>query len=348
MSVSVQKSSQLKAIAILMMLCLHLFNRDYEGLFRPLLFMGKVPLSYYISLFSDACVPIFAFVSGYGLYYKYRSNKLTLSTINLHRLKKLYLNYWIVLLLFGVGMGLLLNLPGVPGNFIIFLGNFSGLFTTYNGAWWFFTTYVFFVLTCEFWFRRLESRRSPGIYFGLLLVFYVVAFYFRIYRSHIFSIPTLHWLHTELSLYFCTLFQFMLGAFALEYKWNTWVSNKWNRIGQKNLTGVTLITLLIVAHGLVPNFIVAPFTGLGFIFIFLQLRIGPRGNKILDYMAIHSTNLWLIHLFFITGPLKPVLYSLQWPPLIFLALVLMCLIASYPVLYLTQWSYKMLKLDAQR
>ena len=75
MQISIQKSNQLKSIAILMMLCLHLFNTDYKGLFQPLIFIGDQPLSYYISLFSDACVPIFAFVSGYGLYYSYVNKK---------------------------------------------------------------------------------------------------------------------------------------------------------------------------------------------------------------------------------------------------------------------------------
>lgn len=75
MGLSIQKSNQLKSIAILMMLYLHLLSKDYNGLFQPLLFIGVQPLSYYISLFSDACVPIFAFVSGYGLYYSYLNNK---------------------------------------------------------------------------------------------------------------------------------------------------------------------------------------------------------------------------------------------------------------------------------
>lgn len=74
MGILIQKSNQLKSIAILMMLSLHLFNRDYNGLFEPLIFVGEMPLSYYISLFSDACVPIFAFVSGYGLYNSYKNS----------------------------------------------------------------------------------------------------------------------------------------------------------------------------------------------------------------------------------------------------------------------------------
>lgn len=101
MPITIQKSNQLKSIAILMMLFLHLFNRDYTGLFQPLLFVGNQPLSYYISLFCDACVPIFAFVSGYGLYYKFKAADRSYRNENILRLKKLYMNYWIILVIIG-------------------------------------------------------------------------------------------------------------------------------------------------------------------------------------------------------------------------------------------------------
>lgn len=70
MPITLHKSNQLKSIAILMMLCLHLFNQDYKGLFKPLVFIGQQPLSYYISLFCDGCVPVF--ISGNGLVNSYK------------------------------------------------------------------------------------------------------------------------------------------------------------------------------------------------------------------------------------------------------------------------------------
>lgn len=52
MEISLDKSKLLKAIAVLMMLCMHLFNTlDYNGLFEPLIFIGNIPLIYYISIF---------------------------------------------------------------------------------------------------------------------------------------------------------------------------------------------------------------------------------------------------------------------------------------------------------
>lgn len=219
MSITLQKSNQLKAIAILMMLFLHLFNRDYSGLFQPLIFVGKEPLSYYISLFCDACVPIFAFVSGYGLYYKYRENQSSFRNGNKKRLKKLYINYWIVLLIFAVLLGWLLKKEGYPGSLTKFLLNFAALSTSYNGAWWFLTTYIFFTLTSTIWFNLLE-RVNPYFYFFALLAVYVIAFYFRVYKTDIFINPILNWIHVQGAMYFCTLFQFMVGAFTLKYQWN--------------------------------------------------------------------------------------------------------------------------------
>lgn len=344
MSVSIQKSNHLKAIAILMMLCLHLFNRDYRGLFQPIFFIGEKPISYYISLFSDACVPIFAFVSGYGLYHKFKTKHSSFWTGNKLRLKKLYINYWIVLFLFAIGLGYLLKIPGLPGSWETLLGNISGMVVSYNGAWWFFTIYVFFVLTCRFWFKLLNQRKRPLVYFTVLLFLYVIGFYFRIYRSDIFSNPILHWLHTELALYFCTLFQFMLGAFALEYQWNERLIKKSSKIKNKNFLGLISIILLVGLHGLIPNFIVAPFTALGFIFIFLQLRVGQIGNRILDFFSLHSTNFWLIHMFFLSEPIRSIVYSFEWPLLIYIVTVIFCLLASYPVLYINRSLHKLLKI----
>ncbi|TXK75410.1 acyltransferase [Mesonia sp. HuA40] len=330
MGISVQKSHQLKSIAILMMLCLHLFNRDFKDLFQPLIFIGSQPLSYYISLFSDACVPIFAFVSGYGLYYSFQNNKNIYFYKNVNRAKKLYLRYWIVLLLFAVILGWLLGKDGYPGNFLKFFVNFTGLRGSYNGAWWFFTIYIFFVFTSKFWFRILD-KINPYIYLSLLFVLYVVAFYFRVYNNEIFKNPLLHYIHAQAALYFCTLFQFLLGSFALKYQWHKKVSKFFNKIKWPNLFAIIGIITLIVFHGLIPNFIIAPFTALGFIFLFLQMELGKTVEKMLNFFTVHSTNLWLIHMFIYSTFFKKLIYAPQNPMLIFVWLILWCVLASYIV-----------------
>ena len=218
MSIPIQKTNQLKSIGILMMLALHLFNRDYNGLFQPIVFIGSQPLSYYISLFCDACVPIFAFVSGYDLYYSYCKDSNAFLTKNIIRSKKLYIRYWVILLVFAVLLGWILNKDGYPGDWEKFLLNFTGINPSYNGAWWYFTIYIAFIFTAAFWFKLLDVI-NPYLYLSLLVLVYVIAFYFRVYHTPIFENSIIVWLHTQSALYFCTLLQFMLGAFALKYDW---------------------------------------------------------------------------------------------------------------------------------
>lgn len=289
-SISIQKTNQLKSIAILMMLFLHLFNRDYYGLFKPLIFIGNQPLSYYISLFCAACVPIFAFVSGYGLYFSCINNQKQFPTKNLDRTKKLYLKYWIILIFFAVILGLLLYKEGYPGNWIKFLLNFTAISTSYNGAWWFFTIYILFVFTCVFWFNLLKVL-NRYVYFGILLLVYFLAFYFRIYKTEIFTNSILQWFHVQGSLYFCTLFQFMLGAFALKYQWHKKFSELFYKLRSKNTIAILGIVLLIVLDGLIPNSVVAPFTGLGFIFLFLQIGLTIKAQKLLDF-SLHTQQIY--------------------------------------------------------
>lgn len=332
-SITLQKSNQLKSIAILMMLCIHLFNRDYVNLFTPIIFIGGQPLSYYVSLFCDACVPIFAFVSGYGLYFKYQQNQERYTSDNLVRLKKLYINYWVILLIFAIGLGYFLQIKGYPGSIQKVILNITGLEPSYNSAWWFFTTYVFFVLTSSFWFRLLD-KVNPYVFIISLLIVYAVAFYFRVYKNHIFSNDILTWIHTQSALYFCTLFQFMLGAFTLKFNWNTKVGQLFKNIKLKNYLIILMMIGLVVFHGLVPNFIVAPFTAIAFIFLYLQLDLPKIGDRLLDFFTPHATNIWLIHMFFYMIYFKDFVYSFQYVPVIYFVLLIMCVASSYLVNYI--------------
>lgn len=335
MSISITKSNQLKSIAILMMLFLHLFNRDYNNLFKPVIFIAGKPLSYYLSLFSDACVPIFAFVSGYGLYFTFKRDTEIYFKNNFKRLKKLYINYWIILLIFAVILGYVIKPDSYPGSITKFIVNFTGAETSYNGSWWFFTIYVLFVLTSCFWFN-LVDKINPYLFLSGLLLIYIITFYCKTYRPNIFDNNLVHWFYIKTVLYFFTLFQFMLGVFAFKYDWNTRIRVIFKYIRYKNIAAFSLIISLIFFHGLFPNLIVAPFTGLAFILLFLQIDLSEKANKVLDYLTPHSTNLWLIHLFFCTIFFSNFIYSFRYVPIIFLVLLAVCIFSSYIVNFIKE------------
>lgn len=270
MEISIPQSKIIKTIAILMMLCLHLFNRPYESLFSPTLFIGAKPLSYYISLFSDACVPIFLFISGYGLYFNYQKNKVTMVKSNSMRLFKLYINYWIIVVLFAVLLGIFLGKEGYPGSFIKFALNFLGLDNSYNGAWWFFFTYILLTLLAPLLFKVLEFSKT-WLLLILVLLFYFVSIYFRIYNSNQFINIYLAWVFKQFYLFGTSLFPFIVGAIVLQKKWHSKFSNRFAGLKYKSVVALFGIVALIVIHGLIPNFVIAPFWQ--FLLFFYGIRL---------------------------------------------------------------------------
>lgn len=345
MDITVKQSSHLKSIAILMMLFLHLFNTlDYEGLFTPLIYVGEKPLVFYISLFSDACVPIFAFVSGFGLYYKYKQDKGEYSLKkNLKRIFSLYKTYWIILAIFVLGLGTLLQVEGYPGSISKFLLAFSGITaSSYNGAAWFLTIYVFFVIFSKPIFEIIE--KIPKISFVGALLLYLVAFYFRIYQSQIFDNAVLHWLHTNLALFGTTLFQFLLGVYSLKYSWKERFSKFLEFTSFKNMVAIIGIVFLIVVHAYIPNYIIAPITGLGFILFFTQMNLPRFLNSALDFLTPHATNMWLTHMFFYLIFFKDFIYSPKYVIPVFVLLVICCVVTSYVINFILGFKLRAPKL----
>jgi surface polysaccharide O-acyltransferase-like enzyme len=343
MEITLQKSNQLKALAILMMLGLHLFNRDYHGLFQPLLFIGKVPLSYYLSLFCDACVPVFCFVSGYGLYIKYQEDSNIYVKGNFKRIKKLYFNYWTVLFVFSLFLGLLFNKEGYPGDITKFLLNFLGLSSSYNGAWWFFFTYLLLVTFSGLLFRFI-NKSNVVVVFCIILFLYMLSFYYRVYEPDCFSFVTLNWFQMQLSLLGTSLLPFMVGALAFKLKWNTMVTNFFQQKRLNNKVVILLMFFLIVIHSIIPNFIIAPFLAIPFIFLFNQLKLPNWISYSLGYLAPHATNMWLIHMFFYMIFFNEFIYSATYVLPIFLLLLFCSMLSSVVIIQINKVVMKAIRL----
>ncbi|MBO0962957.1 acyltransferase family protein, partial [Neobacillus sp. MM2021_6] len=147
-----------KGVAILFMLLLHLFCRkDVNGLYETFPVVNGVPLIYYIGLFGDACVPMFCFASGYGLFVSIDRAKGSILKKNFERILKLLINYWIVLIIF-VAIGFIVgNTEIFPGSLTQFLLHFFVLSSSYNGAWWFLQTYIILVLMAPSLFKVIKK-----------------------------------------------------------------------------------------------------------------------------------------------------------------------------------------------
>lgn len=292
-----------KGIAILFMLLLHLFcTKAYQGLYTPLVFIEDTPLVYYLALFGDCCVAIYCFCSGYGLLISYKNNNEKYIKNNLIRIFKLYVNYWIILFIFVLFMGPIMRMSDMyPGNLKKFILTFTGIDPAYNGAWWFFTTYIILVLI------------SPII------------------NKIIFDNEILNWGIRQIALLGTSQLPFIVGCVFAYKKIYSKLYSISNKIKYKNTLGILIITLMIIAHGIVQTLFVAVFIGIVFICVFNLMEKPKWINRLLDYLGNHSTNMWLIHMFFYMIYFKNLVYGAKYSFLIFPWLIILFLISSYIV-----------------
>lgn len=330
MELTLSQINATKGIAILMMICLHLFSTlDYKGLFQPLIFVGSIPLCYYISLFCDCCVAIYCFCSGYGLYIGYSRSTSNYNRKNQFRLLKLYLNYWIVLLLFAVGLGLLLGKTVIyPGSILKFTLNFTAINPSYNGSWWFVTTYILLVLSSSLLFKIIQ-KMDYRIVLLFSFVLYAIAYIQRIKVPLQINQVFLDGVLQQLALLGTSQFPFVIGAIAFKQKWFSVFSEYLNKFSAKNIALLLVICLAIIFHGFIPSLFVAVFTGFVFIFCFNALGLPQVLDKIFHYLGKHSTNLWLIHMFFYLIFFKEIIYAPKYPILIYIWLLFWSLLASH-------------------
>ena len=145
----------LKGIALLLLLSHHLFYIN-DGLYNDILLWQDHCLVQEIGIMSKVCVAIFVFLSGYGLAVgTIKTERIqSLRQFYVHRFKKLFMNYWLIWLIFVpisyfcfdmtfekvyqqyVGLQLVTDLFGVHEIF------FGSPVYCYNPTWWFYSCII--------------------------------------------------------------------------------------------------------------------------------------------------------------------------------------------------------------
>ena len=316
-----QQSTQLKGIAILMMLWYHLFYREEVAeLCTPLLFISDEPVA---RMVARACYPVsfFLILSGYGLSFLYRQGRLGLKS-QLLRLLRLYIHYWVVLLIF-VTIGFFVN----PERYIIdpvhLAANITGLHCTYNGETWFLLPYaIICLLAVGFmpWLFRIDNWRKAL----LLVVGYAVCFGgIKVLLAQTDMERTLFIFLLQLVFVVTNLFYFALGV--LLFRLISHYGPSLRILRKQWLAGALLLLLMVVKS----QFKVTLADGLYaflFIVLFLQLHVGRRTAKVLENIGRHSMPMWMTH----------TIYGFRYPVLIFIALVAVSYLSSFPILWLSK------------
>lgn len=178
-NISLQQSLQLKGIALILLLCHHLFTGSNESQYNDICIFGY-GLVEQLGGFSKVCVAIFVLLSGYGLTAKYQFGNFCLIDFYKHRFGKLYKTYWLIWLLF-VPLGIFWFGRTFEmvygGNMLIkFLINFLGFqdmcgFYGYNPTWWFMTLIFELYMLFPFLLKNLAKKDKIVTIILLLCLF---------------------------------------------------------------------------------------------------------------------------------------------------------------------------------
>lgn len=323
--ISRHETKQLQGLAILAMLCLHLFC-TLTPPFVPTVYVTGVPLVYFFGQAADFCVMAYCFCSGYGLmsaFVQVNGDKKKYIEGRAKGLLNFAKNYWLILVLFAcvaivLGKGSeWLNSP------VTFLKNATSIWYNYNGAWWFVSTYIFMVLLSPWIFSA--AKKHPKIIVVLTVVVYILSYKVRFGGPQNLVLQHI----ARLGMSYAEL---LIGVYFYQYQLMDWIQRQWDRWISKYLQPWILVlvtAVVIVGRRYITTLFIAPASGLVFIVVYLLLSRKCRPlQEIFGFFGGHSTNMWLVHMFFYMPMYGGLAYYAKYDVLVFAALVIMSLCAS--------------------
>lgn len=217
------ETKQLQGMAVLAMLVLHLFSTLTPS-YTPIVYATGVPLAYFFGQAADFCVMSFCFCSGYGLmenYIQCGQDSRRYFRGRLRSLRRFLTNYWLILFLFGLIALLLGKGKAWLESPQKFLGNFLTLWYSYNGAWWFVSTYVFMVLLSPIVLKIVQKR--PALTAAVAPFLYLFTYKIRFGRSDNFVFQHLARLGMSYS-------QLLVGVYFCKYDLMSRIQKAWNKL----------------------------------------------------------------------------------------------------------------------
>lgn len=343
-------TTRMKAIAVLLMLIYHLWgypDRIAGGELKYLVNIFEYSSIYYIGLFGKICVSMFFFLGGYGTYVSSAGKQFD----PVFRIKKLYISYWKVFVifipiafLFFSNQPIYSNAPDmctVYQKFYVseFIANLLGIKCTYNEEWWFLFSYVIALITFPA-IRGFVNRAKS--WQGIFLVM-VAEILMKNVMPNLGNVEALGVLNSNYlyCLFFCQFCPyiacFWMGCVAARHDLITRLRK--SLIENHLLTPLfdlfAILAIVFVRQSLlgdsldifyVPVFIVVVLDLIGRVKIcnFVFMKIGKQ-----------STNIWLIHSFFCYYfySIVKIVVAPGWAIPSFFVLLLLTYIASLAVHY---------------
>lgn len=342
MDITKQDSKMLKGVAILSMLMLHLFCRKENLPYTPLLWIGSTPLIYYFGLFGDICVAMYCFVSGYAHYLQASKTELQQRW---KRLLRFMIPFWIIAVVFSL-VGLLTANVAIPGSIKEFLLNCLTVKNSYNGAWWYANTYILLVALQPL-SRRFAERCPAWLVILSAFVFYTIGYGIRFWGWGACDSVILSWIITHIGLLGTSYFPYVIGMLFCKKQVISLLRQRLAAIKARNIyiyifTALTFAGMIIV-HGIVQPLFVAVITANVTITLLCICPLPKWLTGLLCYFGEHSTNIWLVHMFFYMVLFDSFVFCAKYPIPIFLLLLAVSLASSYVIKWLSKPILKLVR-----
>ncbi len=335
---SVRDTQIHKGMAVLLLLGIHIFVRSNYDLYAYWFTVDGKPLLNWLMYNEKVCVSIFVILSGYGLNESFKRKcvsesgywKNAVLFAGKHYLK-IMINFWVIFLSFSMigfathkisfevtwGSGL----SGVLSFFIDGLG-LQDIVTdfwktsTLNPTWWFMPT----IILCYLFFPILKRLSMKNAYF-MFMIWMIITVYSPIANQRQFKTGWIFYFA-----YFC------LGIFFSEKE----VFNKVKRWKIKRSIGILTASIVVVLTFFwrLHNKYLWDWTHTLAIMYFVEMvivRIGKNGqfiNSFLNFVGKHSSNIFMMHTFFIVIYWQSAIYALRYPLLIYMEALICSVLAS--------------------
>ncbi len=320
-----------KGVAILLMFIHHLFAETIEADYYSQDFFDT------LSVIGKICVSIYSFISGYGIYCSYeKGNSFNVGK----RILGLYVNYWIIMLLFYLPMQIISgDFTFTVSNILNYVLNLTSISTSLNPNAWFIRNWTVFIILSPFMFKLLKKLSNITVE---VLLFIILPVVISVLWNNYFLLPLpgiAYYFVNELLFSFFVMMPFFTIGFimarhkvldklfsVLEARVNRWVLVA---LSIAILVSVYFIPInLCYIYGIYYSYlIVTPILIIVFVILVNKLNINIV-NKTMSFLGKHSNNMWLVHGAFYVGVFQTILYLPKYPIFILLFLIAITIVAS--------------------
>ncbi len=316
-----------KGLAILCMVILHLFQRLSDLPYTPLLYIGGNPFVYYLGLLADATVPTYCFCMGYSHFLSGKKDENNLLKNNVRRLLPFMINYWLIVIIISIA-GLAIHSQPVPKSLPIFLGNFFTILNTYNGAWWFVKTYIIFILLSSILYK-VTKKMNFIVLTGVTFILYTGSYLLR-FSGFVTNISLIDWCVDVIGRFGTSLFPYILGMIFCKHDVFTLIKDKFKAKRFVSFIVFAIITVgCFVVHIVLKPLYFSVFFAIALIIGFNFWQKPKFINKTFEFLGDHSTNIWLVHMFFYLHPFNNFVFIAKYPILILILMLAICIVCSY-------------------